>query len=152
MAVKIVKLICAPARTGFFFDDQLAIKSGAECDGFTYRGRPMLPGFREIRQAGEAVSILLQLENGLIAHGDCAAVQYSGVGGRDAVLYCRSQGIGAYLGGSCNETDRSAQVCVHIAMATGPDQMLAKPGMGMDEGYMILFNEMSRILALRSGI
>jgi len=26
---------------------------------------------------------------------------------------------------------------------------LAKPGMGVDEGYMIVFNEMSRILALR---
>ena len=413
--MKIKKLICAPGRTGFFFDDQVAIKGGAEGDGFTYRGRPVLPGFSQIRQAGEAVSILLLLEDGQVAHGDCAAVQYSGVGGRDplflagrfipvieqwlkprlegrdiglgmfrelaaevdgfilpetgrplhtairygvtqalldgaakasrqmmarvitaeyqtrlvdqpvpifaqtgderylnadkmilkgipvlphglinnvptklgpkgeklleyikwlrkrvdelkpfpeyqpifhidvygtiglaldhdpekivaylsrlaaaaapfhlriegpvdmgeqeaqidilrqlralldahginveivadewcntledirlfadrraghmiqiktpdlgginnsieAVLYCRSRGIGAYLGGTCNETDRSAQVCVHVAMATGPDQMLAKPGMGMDEGYMIVYNEMMRILAKR---
>ncbi len=411
--MKIVRLICAPARTGFFFDDQTAIKNAVGHDGFTYRGKPALPGYSAIRQAGEAVSILLQLENGLVAHGDCAAVQYSGIGGRDplflaaefipfingqikprlegrsitgfrelaqefdaivnpltgkrvhtairygltqalldavakssgklmadviaseyhtgiqmepvpifaqsgderyinaekmilkevpvlphglinqvqsklgaqgellleyiqwlrrrifelrvspnylpvlhidvygtiglaldndperiavylrrlreaaaplklriegpvdmgdqpkqlrmlkelrniidrenigveivadewcntlediklfadekaghmlqiktpdlgginnsieAVLYCRSRGIGAYLGGTCNETDRSAQICVHIAMATRPDQMLAKPGMGMDEGYMIVYNEMSRILALK---
>ena len=33
-------------------------------------------------------------------------------------------------------------------MATKPDQILAKPGMGVDEGYMIVFNEMQRILAL----
>lgn len=67
----------------------------------------------------------------------------------EAVLYCKSKGVGAYQGGTCNETDRSAQVCVHIAMATRPDQMLAKPGMGVDEGMMIVYNEMQRILALR---
>lgn len=411
--MKIQKLLAVPERTGFFFDDQAAIKSGVEPDGFTYRGRPVLPGFSAIRQAGEAVGILLILENGAIAHGDCAAVQYSGVGGRDpvflaekfiplinrlirprlegrelvgfrelaaefdsltdpetgrllhtairygltqalldavaqaqgrlmaeviaaeyhtrladgpipifaqsgddrynnvdkmilkqvpvlphglinnvatklgrdggllleyvdwlkrrvialrprpdyapilhldvygtigsafaddperildylgrlavaaaplelriegpvdmgeqmaqlemlarlrrgcdeqgitvalvadewcntledvklfaanqaghmiqiktpdlgginntieAVLCCKSHQIGAYLGGTCNETDRSAQVCVHVAMATEPDQILAKPGMGVDEGYMIVYNEMQRILALK---
>ena len=67
----------------------------------------------------------------------------------EAVLYCKAHGIGAYQGGTCNETDRSAQVCVHCAMATQPVQILAKPGMGVDEGYMIVSNEMNRILALR---
>ncbi len=67
----------------------------------------------------------------------------------EAVLYCKEKGIGAYQGGTCNETDRSAQVCVHCAMAAGPVQILAKPGMGFDEGFMIVYNEMQRILALR---
>jgi len=67
----------------------------------------------------------------------------------EAVLYCKEKGIGAYQGGTCNETDRSAQVCVHCAMATQPVQILAKPGMGVDEGYMIVYNEMNRILAIR---
>ena len=66
----------------------------------------------------------------------------------EAVLYCKEKGIGAYQGGTCNETDRSAQVCVHCAMATQPVQILAKPGMGVDEGYMIVYNEMNRILAM----
>lgn len=66
----------------------------------------------------------------------------------EAVLYCKEKGIGAYQGGTCNETDRSAQVCVHCAMATQPVQILAKPGMGVDEGFMIVYNEMNRILAL----
>lgn len=410
----IERVLCAPGRTGFFFDDQKAIKGGAAADGSAYRGDPVTPGFSAVRQAGESISILLLLSDGQIAHGDCAAVQYSGVGGRDplflaesyipliekeiapllegrpleafrplakaveehtvagkplhtavrygvsqalldavakaqrrmmcevvakeygtgvsramipiftqsgdnrydnadkmilkrasvlphglinnldaklgrdgeklrayiqwlarriealrvepeyrpvlhldvygtigqlfgvhgyeamadylatlaeaaapyrlriegpmdadgreaqmealreltalvdrrgipveivadewcntlediqlfadsraghmvqiktpdlggiqntaeAVLYCKQRGIGAYQGGTCNETDRSAQVCVHVAMATGPDQILAKPGMGVDEGYMIVFNEMNRILAVRSG-
>ena len=68
----------------------------------------------------------------------------------EAVLYCKEKGIGAYQGGTCNETDRSAQVCVHCAMATQPVQILAKPGMGVDEGFMIVYNEMNRILAIRN--
>lgn len=412
--MKIVDLICSPGRTGFFFDDQRAIKRNAEPDGFTYRGETVTEGFSKIRQAGESISVLLALDDGQVAYGDCAAVQYSGAGGRDplflardfipviqkyiapmlvgaevpgfrklaekadgfvdpesgrplhtairygvtqalldaaaksnrrlmaevvaeeygtqvadrpipifsqsgdnrydnvdkmilhradvlphglinnvktklgedggllleyvrwlkervyklrpdgeylpvlhldvygtmglafgddfgriaaylaalekaaaplrlriegpvdmegreaqmqalaeltrivdekgvgvqivadewcntledvvyfadnraghmiqvktpdlgginntieAVLYCKRRGVGAYQGGTCNETDRSAQVCVHAAMAAKPDQILAKPGMGVDEGFMIVYNEMQRILALRN--
>lgn len=68
----------------------------------------------------------------------------------EAVLYCKEHGFGAYQGGTCNETDRSCQVCVDCAMATKPDQILAKPGMGVDEGFMIVYNEMNRVLALRN--
>ena len=408
--MKIKKVICAKGRTGFFFDDQRAIKKGARADGSAYIGEPVTAGFKAVRQAGESISVMLILEDGQIAYGDCAAVQYSGAGGRDplflaedfipviekyvapvlvgkeldsfrrlaaeveavqvdgkrlhtairygvtqsildavakakkvlmceviaeeyglnpqyrqipiftqsgdnrydnsdkmimkgadvlphalinnvdtklgkdggllleyvkwlrdriialrhsedytpvlhidvygtigmafgvnnytamadyiaelekaakpfklriegpmdaeereaqmialkeltaeidrrgigvelvadewcntledikyfadnkaghmvqiktpdlgginniaeAVLYCKEKGIGAYQGGTCNETDRSAQVCVNVAMATQPDQILAKPGMGVDEGYMIVYNEMQRILA-----
>ncbi|HHW30727.1 MAG TPA: methylaspartate ammonia-lyase [Clostridiaceae bacterium] len=414
--MKIVDIVCAKGRTGFFFDDQRAIKKGAIPDGETYKGEPVTPGFTAVRQAGESISVMLVLEDGQIAYGDCAAVQYSGAGGRDplflaedfipviekyvtpcligkeldsfrqlavevdqivnpatgnklhtairygvtqavldavakaqrklmtevvaseygtevsdreipiftqsgderynnvdkmiikgaqvlphglinnvstklgekgelllkyvkwlkdriiqlkpyedytpvihidvygtigiafnndydmmenylaelgkvaapfklriegpidveeregqmlalkelteridkrginvqivadewcntledikyfadnraghmiqiktpdlgginntveAVLYCKEKGVGAYQGGTCNETDRSAQVCVHLAMATKPDQILAKPGMGVDEGLMIVYNEMQRILALRNRI
>lgn len=411
--MKIIDVVCSKARTGFFFDDQRAIKSNAVADGAAYRGEAVTPGFSAVRQAGEAISVMLLLEDGQVAYGDCAAVQYSGAGGRDplflaedfipvidkyvapvlkgrelksfralaeevdalinpetgkvlhtavrygvtqalldavakakkllmaevvageygtgvadreipiftqsgdnryenvdkmiikradvlphglinhvktklgengellieyvkwlrkrveelrtgdsyapvlhidvygtiglafnndydrmveylkrleqaasplklriegpvdvedregqmlalkeltsrldekgirvqivadewcntledikyfadnraghmiqiktpdlgginniveAVLYCKGKGVGAYQGGTCNETDRSAQVCVHVAMAAKPDQILAKPGMGVDEGFMIAYNEMQRILALR---
>lgn len=411
--MKIVNVVCSKGRTGFYFDDQRAIKAGAQHDGFSYVGETVTPGFHSIRQTGEAVSVMIVLEDGQVAYGDCAAVQYSGAGGRDplflaedfipvieqeikprlvgrelasfrqlageidsmvdaktgklihtalrygvtqaildavskakhklmcevvaeeynttvsetaidiftqsgdnrydnadkmiikgaqvlphalinnveeklgkngellleyvtwlknrilslrtsdsynpvlhidvygtigaafdldtermvsyfrelekaaaplklriegpmdvedrekqmlalkeitarlheekinvevvadewcntledikyfadnnagdmlqiktpdlgginntieAVLYCKEKGVGAYQGGTCNETDRSAQVCVHLAMATKPVQMLAKPGMGVDEGIMIVYNEMQRILAVR---
>jgi methylaspartate ammonia-lyase len=414
--MKIVNVVCSKSRTGFYFDDQRAIKNGAKHDGFTYVGDAVTPGFHSIRQAGEAVSVSIILEDGQVAYGDCAAVQYSGAGGRDplflaedfipfinneikpllvgreldsfrtlagevdsmidpktgklihtalrygitqaildavakakhklmceivaeeynttvsekeiaiftqsgddrydssdkmiikgapvlphalinnvaeklghdgeillkyvawlsnriltlrtsedynptlhidvygtigaafdmdmdkmvayfaklekaaaplklriegpmdvdertkqmealkeitarlhaakinvevvadewcntlddikyfadnnagdmlqiktpdlgginntieAVLYCQEKGVGAYQGGTCNETDRSAQVCVHLAMATKPVQMLAKPGMGVDEGFMIVYNEMQRILAVRQAL
>ncbi len=414
--MKIVNVVCSKGRTGFYFDDQRAIKAGAKHDGFTYVGESVTPGFHSIRQSGEAVSVMIVLEDGQVAYGDCAAVQYSGAGGRDplflaeefipviekeikpllvgreldsfrklagevdslvdaktgklihtalrygvtqaildavakakhklmcevvadeyntvvseeeiniftqsgdnrydnadkmiikgaqvlphalinnveeklgkngellveyvtwlrnrilslrtsedynpvmhidvygtigaafdldtermveyfrelekaaapiklriegpmdvedrekqmlalkeitarlheekinvevvadewcntledikyfadnnagdmlqiktpdlgginntieAVLYCKEKGVGAYQGGTCNETDRSAQVCVHLAMATKPVQMLAKPGMGVDEGIMIVYNEMQRILAVRKAL
>lgn len=414
--MKIKKVVCAPGKTGFYFDDQRAIKRGAKNDGAFYSGTPVTEGFVDVRQAGESISVLFILENGAIAHGDCAAVQYSGAGGRDplflaenfipvimneiapmyegkdittfremadrvdkhinpetgkpyhtairygvtqacldavaksqnklmaqviadeynlkisdtmipiftqsgddrylnadkmimksaevlphalfnhveektgvngeklkayiewlrdrvlskrvsesynptfhidvygtlglvfnndmekiasfigelaeaakpfklriegpvdvedkalqikamhdirsfmeakgidaeivadewcntlqdiidfskekaghmaqiktpdlgginnaieAVLYCKEHNMGAYLGGTCNETNRSAEICAHIAMATQPVQMLAKPGMGVDEGYMLVFNEMSRILALKDAL
>ncbi len=72
--------------TGFFFDDQKAIKNGAINDGFMYKGKPTIPGFTQIRQKGEAISIQLILENGMVGKGDCAAVQYSGTGGRDPLF------------------------------------------------------------------
>ena len=84
--MKITKIICAPGKTGFFFDDQKAIKGGAKNDGAFYQGEPVTPGFTSVRQAGESISILFVLENGAIAHGDCAAVQYSGAGGRDPLF------------------------------------------------------------------
>ena len=71
----------------------------------------------------------------------------------EAMLYCKEKGIGAYQGGTCNETDRSTMICVQVAMAVHADQILAKPGMGVDEGIMIAYNEMQRIIALReSGV
>jgi methylaspartate ammonia-lyase len=79
-------VLAVPVRSGFFADDQAAIRAGLSHDGFLYAATPVTPGFRAIRQAGEAVSVLLLLDDGQVAHGDCAAVQYSGVGGRDSVF------------------------------------------------------------------
>lgn len=65
----------------------------------------------------------------------------------EAVLLCKkSADIKAYLGGSSNETDVSARATAHVAIATQPYQVLAKPGMGVDEGIMIMRNEMKRAL------
>ena len=84
--MKIIDLICAPGRTGFYFDDQRAIKAGAGHDGVFYMGKTMTEGFQSIRQAGESISVMLLLEDGQVAYGDCAAVQYSGAGGRDPLF------------------------------------------------------------------
>lgn len=87
--VIIERVILSPGLSGFYFDDQRAIKAGAEHDGFSYRGEPLTPGFRAVRQAGESVSVQLLLSDGQVAYGDCAAVQYSGVDGRDPLFVAR---------------------------------------------------------------
>ena len=84
--MKIVDIICSEGKTGFYFDDQKAIKKGAKHDGLFYIGEPLTEGFTSIRQPGESISVQIVLEDGQIAHGDCAAVQYSGAGGRDPLF------------------------------------------------------------------
>ena len=84
--MKIIKALFVPGSSAFYFDDQRAIKAGAGHDGFFYTGKPATRGFKSVRVAGETLSILLILENGSVAGGDCAAVQYSGAGGRDPLF------------------------------------------------------------------
>jgi methylaspartate ammonia-lyase len=84
--VRIEQIRAVPSVSGFFFDDQRAIKEGATRDGFAYDGEPVTPGFDEIREAGEALTVELELEDGSVATGDCCAVQYSGAGGRDPLF------------------------------------------------------------------
>ena len=64
----------------------------------------------------------------------------------EAVLACKRAGVGALLGGSYAETARSAQVSVHVALATQPDLLMAKPGMGVDEAVSLVQNEMARVV------
>lgn len=84
--MKIIDVILTKSYTGFYFDDQKAIKQGAGHDGFMYVGEAVTEGFTSIRQAGEAISVQLVLEDGTVGYGDCAAVQYSGAGGRDPLF------------------------------------------------------------------
>jgi methylaspartate ammonia-lyase len=65
----------------------------------------------------------------------------------EAVLACQAGGVGAFLGGSCAETNLSARVAVHVALATRPDIIMARPGMGVDEAIALVQNEMTRTLA-----
>jgi methylaspartate ammonia-lyase len=65
----------------------------------------------------------------------------------EAALACRAADVGVVLGGSAAETDLSARVAAHVALAVHPDFVTARPGGGMDEGITILQNEMVRTLA-----
>jgi methylaspartate ammonia-lyase len=70
----------------------------------------------------------------------------------ESILECRKLGVEAYQGGTCNETDISSRLCVHAGLAARADRILAKPGMGFDEGFMVVKNEMNRTLALLRGL
>ena len=84
--MKIVDVVASAGKTGFYFDDQKAIKMGAGHDGMFYVGEPQTEGFTKIRIPGESISVMLILDDGQVAFGDCAAVQYSGAGGRDPLF------------------------------------------------------------------
>ena len=85
-AITIEELLAVPASGAYFSDDQAVIGAGAARDGFTYLAGPSTPGFDAVREPSAAVSVMLLLSDGHIAHGDCVSVQYSGVGGREPRL------------------------------------------------------------------
>jgi len=66
----------------------------------------------------------------------------------ESAIYCQQKGVGFALGGSANETDVSARVSAHIGLATRPVFMIGKPGMGLDEGLMIVDNEQRRAISI----
>ena len=84
--MRIKKIHTSKGLGGYYFDDLHAIKAGAKRDGFFYPGEPQVAGHSKVRQAGESISIILELESGEVAFGDAVAIQYSGVVGRDPVL------------------------------------------------------------------
>jgi enolase len=63
----------------------------------------------------------------------------------DSILYCNRNGVGSMVGGTCNETDISAMAMANLAMATSPQSIAGRPGMGVDEGVMTVYNEMVRV-------
>ncbi|MCE7003096.1 methylaspartate ammonia-lyase [Kibdelosporangium philippinense] len=83
MTTQIVKVVTAKGQAAFYADDQAAIRAGARRDGKTYLGQPVTPGFRAVRQPADALSVMLVLNDGQVAHGDCVGVQYAGVAGRE---------------------------------------------------------------------
>lgn len=86
-SLQVVDVVASPGLGGFFFDDQAAIRAGARRDGYNYLGTAVTPGYSAVREPSEAASIMLILDDGFVAVGDCASVQYSGVGGREPRLF-----------------------------------------------------------------
>lgn len=82
--MKVKDVICAEGRSGYMHRDLLAIKSGkAKPNGSLFEGAPMSPGFTRIIEPATIISVMLVLEDGQIAFGDCADVILAGVAGRD---------------------------------------------------------------------
>lgn len=83
---KIEKVICAIGCSGYIHRDFEAIKNGAEQNGFIHMGNPVLPGFKRIDEPGTIISIILKLEDGQTAFGDCVDVIFTGIAGRDKIF------------------------------------------------------------------
>src|SRR5690606_17221708 len=105
-AMKVRDVVCAAGRSGYMHRDLLAIKAGrATPNGSLYEGTPIAPGFRRIIEPASVISIMLVLDDGQVAFGDCADVILAGVAGRDPAFdaadhidYVRTE-LGAALRG-----------------------------------------------------
>jgi methylaspartate ammonia-lyase len=85
--VKIERVFCALGRSGYMHRDLAAMKGGAKRDGFLFHGKPLTPGFRKIAEPATIISVMLVLEDGQIAFGDCADVILAGAAGRDPAFH-----------------------------------------------------------------
>src|SRR6476469_3331037 len=86
--MKVKDVICAAGRSGYMHRDLLAIKSGkAKPNGSLYEGAPMSPGFTKIIEPATIISVMLLLDDGQVAFGDCADVILAGVAGRDPAFH-----------------------------------------------------------------
>jgi methylaspartate ammonia-lyase len=143
----------------------------ATCKGLkVYFEDPMLASSTE-----EAIEQMARIRNWLESHGvDCGLIADQWANGREqmetfmaarvvhamqikmpdngslkntvwALQQSRATGTLAFLGGSNNETDISSRATVHMGVAFGAWRMLSKPGMGFDEGVMVMTNELQRV-------
>lgn len=77
-------LDAVPGEAAFYADDLAAIRAGAERDGFSYSGAPVTPGHAAVRSPSRAILLRVETGAGAVGWGDAVAVQYAGIGGRDA--------------------------------------------------------------------
>lgn len=83
--MKIKNILARPGVGAWYVTDLEAVRQGALPDkiGFMYSGTPVTPGFQDIRQPAQAVCVMVVLEDGQIAYGDCATTVFPGRAGRD---------------------------------------------------------------------
>lgn len=139
--MKIKDVVCAAGRSGYMHRDLLAIKAGkAKPNGSLYEGAPMSPGFTRIIEPATIVSVMLVLEDGQIAFGDCADVILAGVAGRDPAFnarghidYMRTEVAAALRGLDVSKFRANAErmdryerngQCLHTAIRYGISQAL----------------------------
>jgi methylaspartate ammonia-lyase len=84
--MKIRQVVFADGLHGYIHKDLAAIKAHGRADGFFFHGATLTEGFGNIVQPGRVKSVLLVLEDGSIAHGDCLDVIFAGAAGRDPLF------------------------------------------------------------------
>ena len=86
-AMNIKDVIPVEGRSGFFNRDLGRDQGRApRPTASPIPGRPVSPGFTKIVQPGTAISVMLLLDDGQVAFGDCVDVILTGVAGRDLLF------------------------------------------------------------------
>nr|WP_246206065.1 methylaspartate ammonia-lyase [Propylenella binzhouense] len=82
-SVKIKDVVFATGQSSFVHTDRAAIRQGARPNGYLFDGKPVIPGFDTIVQPAGIASVMLVLDDDIVALGDCADVILAGYAGRD---------------------------------------------------------------------
>ena len=130
----IVDIVGCAGLGAFFFDDQAAIKAGAARDGYAYVGNAITPGYTAVREQAEATWVMLVLDDGYVAVGDCSSVQYSRIGGREPRLKAAELAscIEAHVAPHLRGTDVTS---LQAACERVENLVLGVPGLGRAVAY-----------------
>jgi methylaspartate ammonia-lyase len=94
---RILRVLAVPATGAGYAEDLAALQAQHVPLGERYTAPALTRGFRVVREVAEAVSIGLVLDSGQVAWGDCVAVSYGGLAGRDPVFRAQ-HGLAAIQG------------------------------------------------------
>jgi len=86
---QISEILTVPTSGAYYNEDLNALRKKTLPESERYTAAPITPGFQKVREPAEALSVGLVLDTGQVAWGDCTAVAFSGISGRDSVF--RSQ-------------------------------------------------------------
>src|SRR5689334_9918291 len=84
--MRIRDVVFSIGQSGYLHRDLMAIKAGARAGALTFHGQALLPGYQSSGEPGTTISVMLLLEDGQVAFGDCADVILAGAAGRDRVF------------------------------------------------------------------
>ena len=86
---QITQILNIPIWGAYYNDDLAALQAKPMSESERYNAAPVTDGFDSVREPAQALAVGLVLDNGMIAWGDCVAVEFSGAAGRDPLF--RSQ-------------------------------------------------------------
>jgi methylaspartate ammonia-lyase len=83
--MKIGNVLAAPGAAAWYSTDLEAVRRGARTDkiGLIFQDPPVSAGFTSVRQPAQAVCVMIVLDNGHIAYGDCVATTFPGQNDKD---------------------------------------------------------------------
>lgn len=132
---KISDILLSPGQGAYYCEDVRTLQEHSIPDEKRWTTPGKTPGFSNVRQLADVVSVGLRSGNGNVSWGDCLAVSYGGKSGRKG-LFRHAEGIQALhkkivplLRGSSPQTFRSGMALVfetetHPAIQYGVSQAL----------------------------
>jgi len=82
----IVDILTARGQGAYYCEDIAALHATSTPERDRWTAPSVTPGFKQVREVAETLSVGLVLDDGSVAWGDCVGVSYGGKAGRDPVF------------------------------------------------------------------